>query len=143
MHLKCGQATQYTVSFFKIHNYLGGNFFFTFHKSTKVLPCSHQYGVLPSRCVKLTMCNFSGKITQCSHQPNTGPSPQPICKLIHTYSTSLSKDRTVSLNDGTYLAHYIALYEGSSKKRPNFLNSAPTSKENAMRLLSTPSFKFC
>jgi len=29
------------------------------------------------------------------------------------------------------------------KKRPNFLNSAPTSTESALRLLSTPSVRFC
>ena len=31
---------------------------------------------------------------------------------------------------------------GVFKKRPNFLNSAPTSKESARRLLSAPSFRF-
>jgi hypothetical protein len=31
---------------------------------------------------------------------------------------------------------------GVFKKRPNFLNSAPTSKESALRLLSAPSVRF-
>jgi hypothetical protein len=34
------------------------------------------------------------------------------------------------------------IIQGLFKKRLNFLNSAPTSKENAMRLLNAPSVKF-
>jgi hypothetical protein len=36
----------------------------------------------------------------------------------------------------------ISSIQGVFKKRQNFLNSAPTSKEGAMRLLSAPSGRF-
>jgi hypothetical protein len=36
----------------------------------------------------------------------------------------------------------VLIYEGCSKKRQNFLNSAPTSIESALRLLNAPSVRF-
>jgi hypothetical protein len=44
--------------------------------------------------------------------------------------------------DGAQFSYRIFLNLRAFKKRPNFLNSAPTSTEGALRLLSTPSGRF-
>jgi hypothetical protein len=44
--------------------------------------------------------------------------------------------------DGAQFSNRIFLNLRVFKKRPNFLNSAPTNKEGALRLLSAPSGRF-
>jgi hypothetical protein len=44
--------------------------------------------------------------------------------------------------DGAQFSYRIFLNLQLFKKRPNFLNSAPTSKEGVLRLLSEPSGRF-
>jgi hypothetical protein len=41
-----------------------------------------------------------------------------------------------------YALFNLPSIQGVLKKRPNFLNSAPTSTESALRLLSAPSVSF-
>jgi hypothetical protein len=47
-------------------------------------------------------------------------------------------------DDGLYrkMLQCSFIVRGLFKKRPNFLNSAPTSTESALRLLSAPSVRF-
>jgi hypothetical protein len=53
-------------------------------------------------------------------------------------TTSLHSTNNVK----TRLRSYTDI-QGVFKKRPNFLNSSPTSIEGALRLLSAPSGRFC
>jgi hypothetical protein len=68
--------------------------------------------------------------------PSTGDTPSPTflpllkCFLERTFC------------DGAQFSYRIFLNLCAFKKRLNFLNSAPTSKEGALRLLSAPSGRF-
>jgi hypothetical protein len=68
--------------------------------------------------------------------PSTGDTPFPTfhplleCFLERTFS------------DGAQFSYRVFLNLRVFKKRPNFLNSSPTSREGTLRLLSAPSGRF-
>jgi hypothetical protein len=67
---------------------------------------------------------------------STGDTPFPtFLPLVECFV-----ERTIY--DGTQFSYRIILNLRVFKKRPNFLNSAATSKEGALRLLSAPSGRF-
>jgi hypothetical protein len=68
--------------------------------------------------------------------PSTGDIPFPaFLPLLECFL-----ERTFS--DGAQFSYLIFLNLRVFKKRPNFLNSSPTSTEGAPRLLSAPSGRF-
>jgi len=68
--------------------------------------------------------------------PSTGDKPFPtFLPLLECFL-----ERTFC--DGPRFSYHIFLDLRLFKKRPNLLNSAPTSKEDALRLLSAPSGRF-
>jgi hypothetical protein len=68
--------------------------------------------------------------------PSTGDTPFP------TFLPLLECFLERSFCDGAQFSYRIVLNICVFKKRPNFLNSSPTSKEGALRLLSVPSGRF-
>jgi len=68
--------------------------------------------------------------------PSTGDTPFP------TFLPLLERFLERTICGGAQFSYRIFLNLRLLKKRPNFLNSSPTSKDGALRLLSTPSVKF-
>jgi hypothetical protein len=68
--------------------------------------------------------------------PSTGDTPFP------TFLPLLERFLERTFCDGAQFFYHIFLNLRVFKKRPNFLNSAPTSIESALRLLSVPIGRF-
>jgi len=68
--------------------------------------------------------------------PSTGDTPFP--KFLPLLECLLER----IFCDGAQYSYRIFLNLRVFKKRPNFLNSSPTSREGALRLLSAPSGRF-
>jgi hypothetical protein len=67
--------------------------------------------------------------------PSTRDTPFPFLPLLECFL-----ERT--FYDGAQFSYRIFLKLRVFKKRPNFLNSSPTSKEGALRLLGAPRGRF-
>jgi hypothetical protein len=85
--------------------------------------------------IKTLFCNILSTVT-FKVVPCTGDTPFPTFRPLLEWFL----ERTFC--DGAQFSYRIFLNLRVFKKRPNFLNSAPTSTEGALRLLSVPSGRF-